>query len=180
STLMLGADHLGDEYSSVSVMVGNSACINPQVNDQYVECVLPRGVPGTSVPVILTVDGATTSIMTAPMFTYDDAPLLNLLTPADGLLSGGNLLIIEGEGFGNFLAGYSLSVPVVMVGNKLCANPFFMDETHIACVVPSASASGPVDVKVYIDGVPSGNTLPYTYGMDSDSDGVFDETDNCS
>lgn len=180
TTLTLHADHLGDEYSNISVTVGNNACLNPAVvSGVSVECVLPRGVPGTSVPVLLTVDGATTSVMTAPMFIYDEAPLLDLLTPNYGPVSGGNLLVIQGQFFGNFVAGYSVSAPVVMVGNKLCATPFFMDETHLACVIPSASIGGPVDVKVYIDGVPSSNTLPYTYSLDSDSDGVLDNVDNC-
>ncbi|HQQ75429.1 MAG TPA: IPT/TIG domain-containing protein, partial [Pseudomonadales bacterium] len=164
STLVVEGNFPADNFSQIAVRVGNNLCGNAALMDPTrIECTVPRGVANTMVPVAVSIDGANTPTPNVLQFTYDAAPQMISLTPDRGPLSGGNLLEIQGANFGNFIDGMPLSIPMVLVGNKLCSNPVFTDETHLLCIVPSSVTATTVNVSVFVDGIASGNKLPYTY-----------------
>jgi len=145
--------------SNVEVMVGNGVCANAQAsnNNSQVTCLLPRSTPGTIAPVQLTMDGVQAS--NTLEFIYDPAPQLMSLSQDSGPSSGGNLLMINGDFFGN----PGISVPMVFIGASYCVNPVILNTSTIACTVAPGTAGSAETVSVYIDGIAAGNTLTYTF-----------------
>jgi len=116
------------------------------VSDIQVTVVAPAGIAGT-VPITVTTAGGTSN---GVPYSYLAAPSVTALSPAQGPLSGGNIVTFTGAGLA--------AVTAVWFAVQSAAFTIVSD-IHLTAIVPAGSA-GPVDVTVV---APGGGSPPVVY-----------------
>jgi hypothetical protein len=116
--------------------------------------------PGTgTVDVTVTVGTLTSPANGNDQFTYQ--PDVSGISPANGLATGGTMVMITGNGF----KGSGSTVPLVTVefGSVQATNVMLMSGTEITAVSPPDA--GTVDVTVTVDGVtlPTAGPVQFSY-----------------
>lgn len=127
-------------------------------DDNTIACVSPAGSGGTTVDVVVTVDGRTSTTGSPDQFSYNSvvvaAPTLSSISPTSGVSSGGYTATLTGSNFA--------SPATVTFGSVSATNVTVVSATQITCTVPTTAAAGAVSVKVRCNGQDSG-TVTFTY-----------------
>lgn len=146
TTITLGGS--GFFATGISVTVGGNPCTDINVlNTNTLTCRTPGapgGLPGASDIVVTNVDGQSG---TGTTYTYQLAPVVSSVTPANGRITGGILITITGSNF--------LTNATVDLGGSSC-NVQSLTPTQITCVT-GAHAAGVVNVRVINPDAQQGN-----------------------
>ena len=165
-TLEIGGALFSDVSSDNQVEVGDVLCEVVSANASSIVCSLPA-LPAGGYPLSLTVCPLSptpssycpgrAAIMTTPLISPAE---LTSLTPRQGSVAGGTLLLISGLGFSSDSAEVA-----VIIGGELCSLTS-SSYTSIECIT-TANAEGTYDVMVTSHGITYPVTLNYTYSMDT-------------
>jgi hypothetical protein len=132
----------GTDFTTVGTTTvtfgGASATSVVVVNATTITCDTPAGTPG-AVDVVVTNDFGTDTLLNG--FTYNNAPSITSVTPADGGIAGGTAVTIAGANF------TTTPDTTVTFGGTAATNMLVVDANTITCDTP-AHAAGAVDVVV--------------------------------
>jgi hypothetical protein len=108
------------------------------IDDRTLEAVTPPGPAGPADVTLLNPNG---TAKCAGCFLYTPRIELTALTPSEGPQEGGTEVVFSGEGFSPDL--------VLLVGDRACIGPTFIDSRTMRAIVPGSPVAGPVDVRVF-------------------------------
>jgi IPT/TIG domain len=142
-----------DFYTGATVTVGGAECTSPNVlSSTQITCIAPVGAAGPATIEVTNVDGQTSSL--AGAFTFQDAPTVSGISPANGLSIGGTSVTISGTGF--------LNGATVDLGGSACNSPV-ITASSITCTTSARAGGGVVTVTVTNTDGQSGNFASFTY-----------------
>jgi hypothetical protein len=119
-------------------MFGTTPGTDLQVtNDNTLTITSPTRAAGT-VDIRVTTPGGTSAIVTGDKFIYTPVPTVTRISPANGPVAGGTVVIITGSGF--------TSASTVMFGTIAAASVTYNSATRLTATSPAGSNT--VDVRV--------------------------------
>jgi hypothetical protein len=111
------------------------------VNATSITATAPAGIAGTTVDVTVTTPAGTSATSAASKYSYG-VPTVTSLAPNNGVVAGGNTVIVTGTGFTGLTGAAAVKFGLVNATSYVVNSP-----TQITVLVP-AGALGTVDVTV--------------------------------
>lgn len=140
-------------FTSSVVNFDSNSVVPMVINDNTINVLVPPGVVGT-VPVTVTTIGG---VATGLSYTYVDTPVVLQVTPNNGPVSGGTIVLIEGTEL--------LTAKNVTFGG-ISAQFAVFDNTSVAAITPAGPIlGGIVDVVVTTDGGVAASVGGFTYTL---------------
>jgi hypothetical protein len=161
TVLLSGTTFTGDGSPPTVTFGGDPALQVTLLSDTSISAVVPPGVPGTLVDVVLT-----NSLGTATYggFRYHLLPRITALTPASGRALGGSLVTLTGTGF--LVDGASTNQ--VRFGGVPATGVTVLSDTSLRCSTPAAPEGSVVNVTVTNQNGTATLPLAYTYTANLD------------
>jgi hypothetical protein len=133
---------IDDPASDGSKLLIDGVPIDPSlvvvVSDTEITAILPPHEAGTSAITVANGDATTT----ATYFEFVAAPIVKMISPAHGPLSGGTAVAVVGDHFRN-------GATQIFIGASALAYPHFVSANRIEGVVPPGADSGWATVQAY-------------------------------
>ena len=141
--------------AGTTVTLDGDACTGPTITSTQITCTTPAHSSGV---VDLTVTLPSSLLATSTgAYTFDSIPVINTVTPDEGVFSGGTLITIDGVDFINGITA--------TLGGSACTTVNFVNSGQVTCVTPANTVGTVADLELTNPGVTQAGTLAsaFTY-----------------